>query len=503
MDERLKQKHCSHPGPNQMGFTEYVSMTEGPDDPRQGHELQRAGRLHSQGGKYLIKNDHPYPCNLESLSNCEAREAIRIMTEAKQNNSSFYMHVWFEAPHGPWEIMPNFASWYGGPRLRQDNRMDAYKTMVSAMDESLGRILTALHELDLEEETIVLFTSDNGPENNAGTTAGFKNRKRFLHEGGLRVPAIWQWPGHIAPNTKIADFGIGVDIYPTFLEATGVMKPPTVKVDGMSLLPYLAPSSTSSQYALEKTTVKQARGTIYKSGFAQKNSGRRMQAETIQTRHVPNKPAHRGAHRSDKYGHFAADELLQSEGLHKNVKLPSRILELERRIAMWYTDYEHPRNAAAYTQGFKIITEDSHFPTEVYDLMSDPYEKINILTPEEFKFWSLSLNDSLPLTASRRKKLVALNSTLDKKSRKKIVMQAVLPTLHFFSKYGNAANVLYLKKNYGMDSWHNKENTKLVKSINDAVGKCEIPSVSQVPMLPFEHAEHKFHQVVRPLDYYH
>ncbi len=63
---------------------------------------------------------------------------------------------------------------------------------ISSMDESIGRILASLKELGIENDTLVVFTSDNGPEVGAGTTGRFKGRKRFLQEGGLRVPCIWQ-----------------------------------------------------------------------------------------------------------------------------------------------------------------------------------------------------------------------------------------------------------------------------------------------------------------------
>jgi arylsulfatase A len=100
LEERVKGNKCSHPGPNQMGFEEYISMTEGPSDPRQQY-LQKNARLHSEGGKYLIRNDSPYPCRSEdTLSNCEAKEAIRIMKETKEKKIPFYMHVWMETPHG-------------------------------------------------------------------------------------------------------------------------------------------------------------------------------------------------------------------------------------------------------------------------------------------------------------------------------------------------------------------------------------------------------------------
>lgn len=369
IDERVKDRQCSHPGPNQQGFTEYVSIAEGPYDPRQGGLLQRSAMLHTLGGKFMLRNDRPHPCTMSSLSNCEAAEALRIMQHAKEANQSFYMHVWFEQPHGPWSLMPSFVDWYGGAgQLNPKSRNDCFKTMVSAMDESLGRLLKGLHDLDLEQNTIVLFTSDNGPENMAGTTANFKNRKRFLHEGGLRVPCVWQWPGRIAEGGKIADFGVGVDIYPTFLEAAGVKKPDHVHLDGLSLLPYLAPTQSRPRRvrgegarALAALDVPERHRLGRPRDSAVRPKPSMVPAppmSALRAMHTPKaSPAPRvnlrsavSANFSSLFGVFSADLLLHSDvpKRHAELDLASRIWELESRVAMWYIQFEHPISAAAH-----------------------------------------------------------------------------------------------------------------------------------------------------------
>lgn len=129
--ERRRNITCSHPGPNQMGFDEYVSMTEGPEDPRQQY-LQYNSRLHTEGWKYMIKNDKPYSCPADTLSNCEAKEAIRVMRESKQKGQPFFLQVWFETPHGPWEVMPKYRAKYES--LGDiDTRVGQYRTMVSPL----------------------------------------------------------------------------------------------------------------------------------------------------------------------------------------------------------------------------------------------------------------------------------------------------------------------------------------------------------------------------------
>lgn len=88
----------------------------------------------------------------------------------------------------------------------------------------------------------MVFTSDNGPEDFYGTTAGLKGNKRFLYEGGIRVPTIFQWVGTI-PKGRVSDaFGVSTDFLPTFMQAAGILVPTNVVFDGISLLPELVPT---------------------------------------------------------------------------------------------------------------------------------------------------------------------------------------------------------------------------------------------------------------------
>jgi arylsulfatase A-like enzyme len=125
------------------------------------------------------------------------------------------------------------------------------------MDMNIGRILNALDTMGLEKNTLVVFLSDNGPENGAGDayiislntapnssyvfmllgSAGpFQGRKRSLYEGGIRVPAAFRWPGRIPGNRLIDNFALSTDLFPTFLHAAGISKPKTIKIDGISIL---------------------------------------------------------------------------------------------------------------------------------------------------------------------------------------------------------------------------------------------------------------------------
>ena len=406
-------RRCPHPGPNQQGFDEYVSVLDGPGAPRQ-NDLQTKSILYSQGCTALLRNDvHIGRLNgsdTETLSDCEARHAIRMMKESVQSKTPFFIHLWFHAPHGPWEKLPGFeklypdlsnaqndklpfcASNHGAlyckstdeKRVERANRevMVKYQTMVSAMDRSIGMVLSSLKAMGIEEDTLVIFTSDNGPEkmtpgDPAGTAGGFRGMKRNIYEGGIRVPAIWQWIGTIPMGSTIPNFGITTDLFPTFLDAAGLKPPSTVKLDGKSLLPLL----------VSNTKMKKRK--------------------------------------------------------RKNGKK-----KLSERIAMWHNDWEGPRSSAIWIYDFKIFLDEKEEPKEMFDMTIDLKEKNNLIDP---------INKvALPFT---KEKMVyfATNFTkniYDQKVRSNPelhwwILGQTFPLLHDFAKYGNEAHVLYLKGNEG------------------------------------------------------
>jgi arylsulfatase len=131
----------------------------------------------------------------------------------------------------------------GGGYLPCQYPRATYAAMVSYMDYNLGLILNKLDELGLTENTIVIFTSDNGPTFNGGTDSKFfksarnsRGLKCSLYEGGIRVPFIAKWPGKIKPGTVTDQLGGFWDMMATFAEITGATAPEN---DGVSLLPAL------------------------------------------------------------------------------------------------------------------------------------------------------------------------------------------------------------------------------------------------------------------------
>lgn len=230
------------PGPTQHGFSEYVAMEEGLGSQRL-ITLLPSSTLYHRGAQHLIRNDRPHNKSSNTLTDRQTDEAIRIMRETSARGQPFYMHLWYDAPHGPWETIAPFnklytPSQFDGKASRND-RNYKYATMVSSVDANIGRLRRALDEMKISQDTVIVFLSDNGPEEGAGSAGPYRGRKRDLHEGGIRVPCMWEWKGHFAENKRINMFALSTDIFPTFLAAAGLTKPPGYHLDGTSILDLL------------------------------------------------------------------------------------------------------------------------------------------------------------------------------------------------------------------------------------------------------------------------
>jgi arylsulfatase A-like enzyme len=163
--------------------------------------------------------------------------AVSVIHDYGREQRPFFLSLHFNAPHWPWEgphdeveskRISNLRDYDGGSQL-------VYAHMVEAMDEQVGRVMEALNAAYLAENTIVIFTSDNGGERFADTWP-FTGKKSELLEGGLRIPAVARWAGHVRPDTVSDQVMITMDWLPTLLEAAGIQPDPAFPSDGMSLL---------------------------------------------------------------------------------------------------------------------------------------------------------------------------------------------------------------------------------------------------------------------------
>lgn len=161
-----------------------------------------------------------------------------------------YENAFVETPHigqdyGPHATVSGYAS--------VDKPRATFAAMVSRMDAYVGQIIDKLDELGLRENTIILFTSDNGAHREGGadpdffnSTAGFKGVKRSLYEGGVRTPLIVNWKNKISPNQEINHIGTFWDVYNTLLELGHIT--PSTQNDGISFLPTLLKNGKQKQH---------------------------------------------------------------------------------------------------------------------------------------------------------------------------------------------------------------------------------------------------------------
>jgi arylsulfatase A-like enzyme len=174
---------------------------------------------------------------LTDLIGDQAVSSIQAYAKAK---TPFFISLHFNAAHWPWEGPGDEAE---SQRITSLSAYDAgtietYGRMVKEMDRQIGRVLETLTAAKIAGNTIVIFTSDNGGERFSDTWP-FTGKKSELLEGGLRIPAIARWPGHIKPKTTTQQAAISMDWMPTLLAAAGTAPDPAYPPDGMNLLPAL------------------------------------------------------------------------------------------------------------------------------------------------------------------------------------------------------------------------------------------------------------------------
>ncbi len=161
----------------------------------------------------------------------------------KHRDRPFFCYVPYNACHSPFQVLDRYFDKY---KNRGFNDKDAaVYGMVENIDDNLGRLLAKLDELDLDERTIVVFLTDNGP-NGARFNGGMRGTKGSVHEGGVRVPCFIRWKGRIAPGTQVEQIAAHIDLLPTLAELCGAEIPGThPPLDGRSLVPLLMGESVN------------------------------------------------------------------------------------------------------------------------------------------------------------------------------------------------------------------------------------------------------------------
>ncbi len=162
--------------------------------------------------------------------------AIDMMKQAKKEKKPFLAVIWFGSPHQPHIATEELKSLYPD----ESPRMQNFLGELTGIDRAMGHLRKSLKQMGIAQETILWYTSDNGALKKVGCTAGLSGRKGDLLEGGIRVPAIIEWPGTINKPRIIEQVCGTVDIFPTVLELAGVCPKTNQPIlDGQSLVPVI------------------------------------------------------------------------------------------------------------------------------------------------------------------------------------------------------------------------------------------------------------------------
>ncbi len=222
-------------GPKQQGF-----------DVNVGGYL--AGNPGNWDGGYFRPNNNPYIDDAqeqEYLTHYLTRKAVSFIED--NQNAPFYLQLSYYTPHWPFQAPDSLVQKYEQKDGDGGHTHPTYAAMIEAMDRGVGRLMTTLDSLEIADETIFIFYSDNGgiggygflghSDDNVTSNAPLKSGKGSFYEGGIRVPLIVRWPGVIEPGSVSQEPVIGIDFYPTFLAAAGIDRPADYLLDGESLMP--------------------------------------------------------------------------------------------------------------------------------------------------------------------------------------------------------------------------------------------------------------------------
>jgi len=167
-----------------------------------------------------------------------ADEAIDWLRDGRKKDAPFFLFVCFHEPHEPIASAPEFSQRYA---KFEDPAQRAYLGNITQMDAAFGKLMAELDAQNLSEDTLVFFTSDNGPALTGyhpyGSTGELRAKKGHLYEGGIRVPGIFRWPGKIEAGAVSAEPVCGLDVLPTLCEIAEVEIPKDRAIDGTSLVP--------------------------------------------------------------------------------------------------------------------------------------------------------------------------------------------------------------------------------------------------------------------------
>lgn len=229
-----------------------------------GFDINIAGNAHGAPGQYFFpyQGDWAIPTTPlratwnvlpdgkpgEYLTSRLTDEAVTIIE--KSDDKPFFLYFPHYGVHTPLEAPEELTKKYEQIPQHQQQGKPVYAAMVESIDQSVGRVLDALKSAGKTNDTVIIFTSDNGGFYKATSNAPLRANKGAYYEGGIRVPLIIKWPGLSQPGRVIHEPVITNDLYPTCLAAAGLSMDPHQHMDGENLTPLLHKTETLSRDSL-------------------------------------------------------------------------------------------------------------------------------------------------------------------------------------------------------------------------------------------------------------
>lgn len=225
--------------PWNRGFDEFFGFLGGghryfPEE----YTIQHSDSANNEAQSYktkLIRN-HQIVESSEYLTDELSNEAVKFIE--RNQKQPFFLYLAYNAPHTPLQATEKYLKRF---EHIKDNKRKTYAAMVSAVDDGVGKVLNKLNELKIDENTIVIFLSDNGgpTKDNASNNGALRAGKGSLFEGGIRVPFAMQWPKRIKANSQYHQPIISLDIFATVAANVKGIVQPKNSLDGVDLMPFI------------------------------------------------------------------------------------------------------------------------------------------------------------------------------------------------------------------------------------------------------------------------
>lgn len=225
--------------PTRRGFDEHWGYPGG------GHDYFRS-EPDGKGYRAPLECNYKTPQTITYITDDSGNECVDFIKRHK--DTPFFLFASFNAPHAPLQATEADLKLF---EQIEDKKRRTYCAMVHRLDINVGRIMAALSETGLEQNTLVVFLSDNGGPNtqNASINAPLNGQKGILLEGGIRVPYIIKWPGHLPAGKTVHDSVSSLDLLPTFISAAGGKISKQHDLDGVDLLPLLRGETDQAPHA--------------------------------------------------------------------------------------------------------------------------------------------------------------------------------------------------------------------------------------------------------------